>query len=203
MRRAAEEQVAQARQDAERDQAGLRAGLEAQIAAAEEARAGLQARAEQAEADTWQARFAARQAEAQVAEAREAKAAAEQQARAAQEQLAAARQERDEAVAGAQSRAAGAESRAGQAGQDAAEPAARMTPRLSRSVPAPAVTRRPGSPPGDNPKAQHAAAGTPGKGERRRGLHSGPRARLILWRGNRRAIRAAGWRIWAAARAPP
>ena len=37
--------------------------------------------------------------------------------------MAAARQERDEAVTGAQSRAAGAESRAGQAGQDAAEPA--------------------------------------------------------------------------------
>ena len=47
--RAAEEQVAQARQDAERDQAELRAGLQAQIAAAGEARAGLQARAGQAE----------------------------------------------------------------------------------------------------------------------------------------------------------
>ena len=69
MRRAAQEQVAQARQDTERDQAGLRAGLEAQIAAAEQARAGLQARAEQAET--------------REAEAREAKAAAEQ-ARAAQ-----------------------------------------------------------------------------------------------------------------------
>ena len=49
-----------------------------------------------------------------------------------------------------------------------------MTPRLSSSVPAPTVTRRPGSPPGDNPEAQHAAAGTLGKAERRRGLHSGP-----------------------------
>ena len=48
-----------------------------------------------------------------------------------------------------------------------------MTPRLSCSVPAPTVTRRPGSPPGDNPKARHAAAGTLGKAERRRGLHSG------------------------------
>ena len=122
VRRAAEEQVVQVRQDAERDQAGLRAGLEAQIAAAEEARAGLQARAEQAEADRWQARQAARQAEAQLAEAREAQAAAEQQARTAREQLAAARQEPDDVVTGAQSRTAGAESRAGQAGQDAAEP---------------------------------------------------------------------------------
>jgi hypothetical protein len=37
-RRAAEEQLAQARRDAERDQAGQQAGLEAQLAAAEEAR---------------------------------------------------------------------------------------------------------------------------------------------------------------------
>ena len=116
-------------------------------------------------------------------EAREAKAAAEQEARAAQEQAAAARQERDEAVTGARSRAAEAGSRAGQAGQDAAEPPARMTPRLSCSVPAPTVTRRPGSPPGNNPKARHAAAGTPGKAERRRRLHCGSRTRLILRRG--------------------
>ena len=60
------------------------------------------------------------------------------------------------------------------AGQDEAEQRpARMTPRLSCSVPAPTVTRRPGSPPDNNLKAQHAAAGTPGKAERRRGLHSG------------------------------
>ena len=39
-----------------RDQAELRAGLEAQIAALEEARAGLQARAEQAEAELQRAR---------------------------------------------------------------------------------------------------------------------------------------------------
>ena len=50
---------------------------------------------------------------------------------------------------------------------------ARITPRLSRSVPVPTLTRRPGSPPGNNPRAQHAAAGTPGESERRRGLHSG------------------------------
>jgi hypothetical protein len=48
--------VAQARQDAARDQAELRAGLEAQIAALEEAQAGLQARAEQAEAELQRAR---------------------------------------------------------------------------------------------------------------------------------------------------
>ena len=48
MRGAAQEQVAQARRDAAREAAGLRAGLEAQVAAAEQARAGLQARAEQA-----------------------------------------------------------------------------------------------------------------------------------------------------------
>ena len=70
VRGAAAEQVAQARQEAVRDQAELRAGLEAQIAAAEEVRAGLQARAEQAEA--------------RLAEAQEAKAAAEQEARAEQ-----------------------------------------------------------------------------------------------------------------------
>ena len=60
-----------------------------------------------------------------------------------------------------------------------------MTPRLSRNVPAPTVTRRPGSPPGDSPKAQHAAAGTLGKAERRRaaGCIALPRTRLILWRG--------------------
>ena len=168
--------MAQARRDAERDQAGLRAGLEAQIAAAEEARAGLQARAEQAEADTWQARFAARQAEARLAEAREAKAAAEQQARAAQEQAGrgaagTGRGGDRRAVPGGRGRVLG---RAGRAGRGRARPA-RMTPRLSCSVPAPTVTRRPGSPPGDNPKAQHAAAGTLGKAERRAAsrLHSG------------------------------
>ena len=105
MRRAAEEQVAQARQSAGPDQAGL----EAQIAAAEEARAEFRARAEQAEADRWQARFAARKAEGQLAEAREAKADAEREARAAREQLAAVRRERDKAVNGAQSRADDAE----------------------------------------------------------------------------------------------
>ena len=78
-------------------------------------------RRQRAEAEAREARAAAAEAEARLAEAREAKAAAEQEAvtareaaeaRAAQaeqsarEQVAAARQERDEAVAGAQSRAA-------------------------------------------------------------------------------------------------
>ena len=125
VRRAAQEQVAQARRDAERDQAKLRAGLEARIAAAEEARAGLQARAEQAEADTWQARLAARQAEARLTETRAAKAAAEQEARAAQGQVAAARQERDEAVACAKSRGGRGRvrGRAGRAGTRPSRPA--------------------------------------------------------------------------------
>ena len=101
VRRAAEEQVAQARQDAARDQAGLRAGLEAQ---GEEARAGLQARAERAR--LMRGGRAAREAEGRLAEALTSKAAAEQEARAAREQVAAARQERDEAVRGAESRAA-------------------------------------------------------------------------------------------------
>ena len=133
-------------------------------------------RRQRAEADAREARAAAAEAEARLAEAREATAAAEQEARAAREQAAAARLERDEAVTGAQSRAAGAQSRAGQAGQagqDAAEPARADDAEAERSVLAPTVTRRPSSPPGNNPKAQPAAAGTPGKGERRRGLHSG------------------------------
>ncbi len=46
-----------------------------------------------------------------------------------------------------------------------------MTPGLSRSVLAPTVTRLPGGPPGDNPRARHAAAGTLGEGERGRRLH--------------------------------
>ncbi len=49
-------QVAQVREDAARDQAGLRAALEARIAAAAEARAGFQARAEHAEAELQRAR---------------------------------------------------------------------------------------------------------------------------------------------------
>ena len=48
--------MTQARQDAARDQAGLRAAFEAQIAAAEDARAALQARAEHAEAELQRAR---------------------------------------------------------------------------------------------------------------------------------------------------
>ena len=67
MRRAADEQVAQARQDAERDQAGLRAGLEAQIAAAEEARAGLQARAERPRLMRWTRVLRRAEAEARLA----------------------------------------------------------------------------------------------------------------------------------------
>ena len=48
--------MAQVRQDAARDQAGLRAALEARIAAAVEARDGFQARAEHAEAELQRAR---------------------------------------------------------------------------------------------------------------------------------------------------
>ena len=65
-RQAADRQVTQVREDAARDQDGLRAGFEAQIAAAEDARAALQARAEHAEAELQRARAegdkAARQA---------------------------------------------------------------------------------------------------------------------------------------------
>ena len=43
--------MAQAREDAARDQAGLRPAFEARLAAAEDARATLQARAERAEAE--------------------------------------------------------------------------------------------------------------------------------------------------------
>ena len=82
--RAAAEQVAAVRQDAAREQAELRAGLEAQIAAAEEARAGLAARAEQAEAEAGQARSAAAEADARLAEAVAGKAAAEQEVAAAE-----------------------------------------------------------------------------------------------------------------------
>jgi len=95
-----------------------------------------------------------------------------------QVQLAAARQERDDAVADAQPRATGAGSRArpgrtrpGRRTRPSRP--ARITPRLSSSVRAPTVTRRPGSPPDGNPRARHAVAGTLGKAEQRRGLHGG------------------------------
>ena len=88
-------------------------------------------RRQRAEADVREARLAVLEADARLAEALAAKAAAEQEAdaararaaeaeRAAQEQVAAVRQERDEAVSGAESRAAEAQSRAGDAEQDAA-----------------------------------------------------------------------------------
>ena len=82
--RAAAEQVTAMRQDAAREQAELRAGLEAQIAAAEEARAGLVTRAEHAEAETGQARSAVAEADARLAEALAGKAAAEQKVAAAE-----------------------------------------------------------------------------------------------------------------------
>ena len=55
-RQDADRQLAQVREDAARDQAGLRAALEARIAAAAVARDGFQARAEHAEAELQRAR---------------------------------------------------------------------------------------------------------------------------------------------------
>ena len=111
-------QVTQARQDAARDQAGLRAAFEARIAAAEQARAALQARAEQAEAEAGEARAAAQQADARLTAALAAKAAAEQDAVAAHE---AAQARVAQAERAAEDQAGQAESRARNAGQDAAQ----------------------------------------------------------------------------------
>ena len=73
--------------DAAREQAELRAGLEAQIAVAEEARAGLVARVEQAEGEAGQARSAVGETDARLAEAVAGKAAAEQEVAAAESGL--------------------------------------------------------------------------------------------------------------------
>jgi hypothetical protein len=72
-----------------------------------------------AEADGREARAAAGEAKARLGEALAAKAAAEQEAVTAQEQVAAARLERDQAVRGAESRAARVEARAGVAAESA------------------------------------------------------------------------------------
>ena len=126
--RAAAERVAAVRRDAAREQAELRAGLEAQIAVAEEARAGLVARVEQAEAEAGQARSAVAEADARLAEA--ASQAAEAESRADETGQAAARA-RDVAES-ANAEHAEAERRDADADRDdVARPAARQQPKAT------------------------------------------------------------------------
>ena len=114
--RAAAEQVTATRQDAAREQAELRAGLEAQTAAAEETRTGLVTRAEHAEAETGQARSAVAEADARLAEALAGKAAAEQKVAAAESRAGEAERAATEQVTAREQ----AELRADETGQAAA-----------------------------------------------------------------------------------
>ena len=173
--RAADRQVAQARQDAARDQAELRAGLEAQIAAAEEARAGLQARAEQAEAEAGQGaprRRRLRRGWPRRCRSRPPPSGRRRPRGHGPPRLSGPRRSRWPRSTGSGTRRCAARS----PGRPRPSPGpgmpsrtrpgrrtrprrpAQTTPRLSRRVAAPTVTRRPGRQPDDNPEAQRAAA---------------------------------------------